>query len=308
MTTIASTPSALMLLLSRNPKLARFQELWSVTSGRHQQVLDLISASHLSQPDWEEIIHAAVRARVPQIARSFLRILGVSAVNGALNICQQYSASLPSDWNAVFGEQTPTVAEWLRFHPDVKASLLSALAQDINPFDSVLLSLGSDMWQAVLDADEKSTQRANAFMLLFGLQNPPGKPYELVSLTFEGIHEAAELERLESATWMILRDSLPVLGWGRDWDVCERLRRLWSASMWLTVGLSVIFFELSKTGRRSNERCCISFQRNIFVPSEGCYLNKLVLEHQVLRLFRTSSSQSIGRNSTSNYLSNQHGY
>jgi hypothetical protein len=226
LTTIASTPSALMLLLSRNPKLARFQELWSVTGGRHQQLLDLISASHLSQPDWEEIMHAAVEASVPQIARSFVRILGVSAVNGALNICQQYSVNLPGDWNAVFGEQTPTGAEWLRLHPDAKVSLLSALAQELNPFDSVLLSLGSDIWQSVLDADVKSSQRANAFMLLLGLQNPSGKPYELVSRTFEEIHKAAELDRLESATWMILRDSLPLLGWGRDWDVCERLRRL----------------------------------------------------------------------------------
>jgi hypothetical protein len=226
LTTIASTPSAVMLLLSRNPRLARFQELWSVTSGRHQQVLDLISSSHLSQPDWEEVMHAAVEAAVPQIARSFVRILGVSAVQAALNICQQFSVNLPSDWNLVFWEQTPTVAEWLRSQSGAKVSLLSELAQNLNPFDSTLLSLGSEIWQAVLDADVKPSERGRAFILLLGFQNPSGKPYELVAQTFEAIHLDAELERLDSATWSILRDSLPVLGWGRDWDVCERLRRL----------------------------------------------------------------------------------
>ena len=181
--TIASTPSALMLLLSRNPKLARFQELWSATSGRHQQVLDLISSSDLSQPDWEEIMHAAVEARVPQIARSFVRILGVSAVQAALNICQQFSVNLPSDWNSVFWEQTPTVAEWLRSQSGAKVSLLSELAPNLNPFDSALLSLDSEIWQAVLDADAKPSQRGRAFILLLGFQNPSGKPHELVAQT-----------------------------------------------------------------------------------------------------------------------------
>jgi hypothetical protein len=189
--TIASTPSALMLLLSRNPQLARFQELWSVTSGRHQQVLDLISSSHLSQPDWEEIMHAAVEARVPQIARSFVRILGVSAVQAALNICHQFSVTLPSDWSSVFWEQTPTVAEWLRSQSGAKISLLCELASNLNPFDSTLLSLDSEIWQAVLDADAKPSQRGRAFILLLGFQNPSGKPYELVAQTFETIHRDA---------------------------------------------------------------------------------------------------------------------
>jgi hypothetical protein len=226
LTTISSTPSALMLLLSRNPKLAQLPELWSVTSGRHQQVLDLISTSHLSQPDWEDIMNAAVQARAPQLARSFVRVLGVSAVQSALNISQQHTINLPNDWDSVLGEHTPAVAEWLRSRPDAQVSLLSTLAKDLSPFDSALLSLGSGIWQPVLDADVKPSQRARAFVLLLGLQNPVGKPYELVSQTFEGLHLDAEMERLDSYTWGILRDSLPVLGWGRDWDVCERLRRL----------------------------------------------------------------------------------
>jgi hypothetical protein len=223
---IASTPSALMLLLARNPRLARFPELWTVTTGRHQQLLDLIAGSHLAQPDWEEIMHAAIQARVPQVGHSFVRIMGVAAVHAALNICQQYFVELPRDWNSVFGEHTGTVAEWLRSHADVKTSLMKALAQALSPFDSALLALGSDIWQPLLETEMTLTQRAYAFMLLLGLQNPSGKPYELIAQTFGIIHKAAELERLESDTWIILRDSLPVLGWGRDWDVCERLRRL----------------------------------------------------------------------------------
>jgi len=93
------------------PSLSVGCQLWSVTGGRHQQLLDLISGSHLAQADWEDIMHAAVQARVPQLARSFVRILGVSAVHAALNISQQYSVNLPADWNSVFWEQTPTVAE-----------------------------------------------------------------------------------------------------------------------------------------------------------------------------------------------------
>jgi hypothetical protein len=226
LTSISSTPSALVLLLSRNPKLAQFPQLWLVTSGRHQQVLDLISTSHLSQPDWEGILNAAVQAGAPQLARSFVRVLGVSAVQSALNTSQQHSINLPPDWDSVLGDNTPAVAEWLRSQPDAKIALLSTLANDLNPFDSSLLSLGSGVWQSVLDADAKPSQRARAFILMLGLQNPAGKPYDLVSRTFEGLHLDAEMERLDSHTWSILRDSLPVLGWGRDWDVCERLRRL----------------------------------------------------------------------------------
>jgi hypothetical protein len=215
-----------MLLLSRNPKLARFQELWIAINGRQQQLLDLISTSHLTQSDWEDVMHGAVLARVPGTARAFVRIMGVPAVHTALNICQHDSIALPDDWNFVFGEQTPAVAEWLRSQPGVNVSLLQMLAQDLNPLDSALLSLGSDIWQPILDSDVSPPQRVCAFILLFGLQNPSGRPYELVAQTFEVIHNAAELERLDSATWMLLRDSLPRLGYGRDSDVCERLRQL----------------------------------------------------------------------------------
>lgn len=226
LSSVATTPSALMLLLSRNPQLARFEELWSVMKGRQQQVLDLLSGSHLSQTDWDAIMSAAVQADVPQTARAFLKIMGGAAVPAALNIAQRSGVLLPSDWNAVLGEQTPSVANWLRTHPDVNITLLDFLTQDLNPSDSVLLSLGTEIWESMLKMEVTPPQRGIAFILLVGLQNPSGKPFELVAQTFELIHRAAELEQLESATWMIIRDNLPVLGSGRDWDTCERLRQL----------------------------------------------------------------------------------
>jgi hypothetical protein len=225
LTTAASTPSALMLLLSRNPKLARFHEIWTVVDGRQQQLLDLISTSHLTQSDWGEVLQGAVLARVPNTARTFVRIMGVPAVHEALSICQLHSIALSDDWNSVFGEQTPAVAEWLRSQSTVSGPVLQMLAQDLNPLDSALLTLGSDIWQPILDS-EFSSQRVSAFILLFGLQNPSGRPYELVAQTFEVVHDVAERERLDTATWILLRDSIPKLGYGRDWDVCERLRQL----------------------------------------------------------------------------------
>jgi hypothetical protein len=271
LTSISSTPSALMLLLSRNPRLAQFPELWSVTSGRHQQVLDLISTSHLSQPNWEEIMNAAVQAGAPQLARAFVRMLGVSAVQSALNISQQHTINLPNDWDSVLGEHTPAVAEWLRSQPDAQISLLSTLATDLNPFDSTLLSLGSELWQSVLDANAKLSQRGRAFILLLGFQNPSGKPCELVAQTFEAIHLDAELERLDSATWSILRDSLPVLGWGRDWDVCERLRRL-LVSKYVAYSWPVSYFFRTLQDRTTFERTVLYVVSEKHLRPFGRYL------------------------------------
>ncbi|PSH05030.1 MAG: hypothetical protein CXZ00_02415, partial [Acidobacteria bacterium] len=117
----------------------------------------------------------------------------------------------------------PSLTLLAHFYSALLAYFYSALD---NPFDSSLFSLGSDIWEPIFETNLSLSVRSCAFLLLLGSQNPSGRPFNLVSKTFEVVHRAADQEQLDSGTWFILRDHLPTLGYWSDWDICERLRRL----------------------------------------------------------------------------------
>jgi hypothetical protein len=200
-------------------------------------LLDLLASCNLAQDDWNRITHAAVEARIPNVAGAFVRIVGASAVRTALEWAKERGsvAEIAPDWRKEFGNQSATVAEWLRHIPSPPPGMLRDLTSDLSPSDPVVLSLGSDLWLPVAQTSKSLTTRSNVFLFVLGCQNPVGAPFKLVSEVFEKIHQAAEFDALGYESWQLLRDILPVLGPSRDWDVCERLRRL-LVSRFLTFG------------------------------------------------------------------------
>jgi hypothetical protein len=97
-------------------------------------------------------------------------------------------------------------------------------------------------------------------LLALGLNNSPPSPVDLVSESFERVHEAARTDRLSDSAWVIVEPFVPELSWLSNWDKCERLRRGlisafvkngWSGSD-LTVGIkdSELLRQLVKSARK----------------------------------------------------------
>jgi len=232
-----ASPSVSLLLATRNPKLASDPVTWVLLTSRSHELLDLLASCNLAQDDWNRITRAAVEAHIPNVAAAFVRIVGASAVRTALEWAKERNsvAEIGRDWHQEFGNQSATVAEWLRHIPSPSPQILGDLTADLSPSDPAVLSLGSDLWLPAVQISKSLNTRSNVFLLVLGCQNPVGAPFKLVSEVFEKVHQAAGFDALGYESWQLLRDILPVLGPSKDWDVCERLRRL-LVSRFLTFG------------------------------------------------------------------------
>jgi hypothetical protein len=100
-------------------------------------------------------------------------------------------------------------------------------------------------------------------LLALGLNNSPPSPVDLVSESFERVHEAARTDRLSDRAWIIVEPFVPELSWLSNWDKYERLRRGlisafvrfgWSASE-LKTGIkdSELLRQLIKSARKTYE-------------------------------------------------------
>lgn len=63
------------------------------------------------------------------------------------------------------------------------------------------------------------------FLLALGLNNSPPSPMDLLSESFERVHEAARMEHLSDEAWFVVEPFVPELSWLSNWDKCERLKR-----------------------------------------------------------------------------------
>lgn len=157
-----------------------------------------------------------------------MRVVGASAIRSVLDLAMESGSTgaIGYDWHSEFGSQSAAVADWLKHLPNPSPSILEDLTADLNPTDSAVLSLGSSIWLSTAEHSASLGTRSNTFLFVLGCQNPAGEPWELVSYCFERVHRAAGFETLGYQSWQLLRDVLPVLGSSKDWDACERLRRL----------------------------------------------------------------------------------
>ena len=75
------------------------------------------------------------------------------------------------------------------------------------------------------DAKESELNYVCAFLLALGLNNSAPSPMELLSESFQRVHEAARIEHLSDDAWFVVEPFVPELSWLSNWDKCERLRR-----------------------------------------------------------------------------------
>jgi hypothetical protein len=63
------------------------------------------------------------------------------------------------------------------------------------------------------------------FLLALAFGNAPPSPLDLISESFEKVHEAARKVLLSDNAWVIMEPLVPELSYRKNWDKCERLRR-----------------------------------------------------------------------------------
>ncbi len=114
--------------------------------------------------------------------------------------------------------------------PKRSTQSLVAVARVIAPYAHQLSDHDSTVWLQTFRILQDMNQEEEAtyvctFLLALAFCNAPPSSLDLLSESFERVHEAVRIGRLSDREWIIVEPLVPHLSWLRDWDKCERLRR-----------------------------------------------------------------------------------
>lgn len=225
-------------LFRANPKLAASAQLWLIARDRKRELFESLLAQACMDP---ETVRGIVDALLDSNSDAFLGRAfaqwGSVAVFQALDWIEAHGGSITDTWYAALTFHVPDVMNWVGMERERSTSTLAAVAHVVAPYSSQIAKESSTVWLRTLHSLRENHQEdeANymcAFLLALALRNAPPAPLDLISESFERVHQLAEKDKLRDDAWFILQPLVPELSWGKNWDRCERLRRgLMSAFM-----------------------------------------------------------------------------
>lgn len=120
------------------------------------------------------------------------------------------------------------VAQFLANRVALTSKLLLLLAGTLDP-DAVPNDVGVDPWYSALHSVAAAEGHLPFDLQVFGFRRALGRRSrsveELLKLTFEPLHVAAESNTFPEKQWQLLESILPWAPFGQQWDAAIRLRR-----------------------------------------------------------------------------------
>ena len=131
-------------------------------------------------------------------------------------------------WLRIVCADTNAVAQFLANRSALTSKLLLLLTDTIGP-DAVPNDVGVDPWYSALHSVVAAEGRLPFELQVFGFRRALGRRSrsveELLKVTFEPLHAAAESGTFPEQQWKLLESSLPWALFGQEWDKATRLRR-----------------------------------------------------------------------------------
>ena len=232
----ATAYGALMLTLARRPKAARAILGVSGTAEAPQfwassQLLPTTAARAGIELSKDAVLRAMILGlREPTAIQAALRSVGSLA---ALECLQRLVNSADYDdqvlyWLRYVCTDTNAVAQYLSSASKPSRKLLSWLADAVEP-EAVPNDVGHDPWYLALQALAAAEGRLPFELQVYGFRRALGRRSrnveELLKLTFEPLHAAAESGTFPENQWQLFESSLPWTPFGQEWDAAIRLRR-----------------------------------------------------------------------------------
>lgn len=120
--------------------------------------------------------------------------------------------------------------DWVEAGPTRSFDSLIAVAHIVAPYSSKVAKRDCTVWLRTfrdLQVSKKDAERTYiaAFLAALAFNNAAPSALDLLSESFERVHEAARTELLSDSAWIIVEPFVPELSWLSNWDKCERLRR-----------------------------------------------------------------------------------
>jgi hypothetical protein len=138
---------------------------------------------------------------------------------------------VPEAWREAIAAKCRTpVAALLEQMKSLRVASLAFLATVLDPEHDDTGMVGMEPWLRLVNEGagllrEERRAEAASFLLAVGLASRGTEAAPLVVVCFEAVHEAAASGELCYRSWRHLKESLPRIELGWEWDKCERLRR-----------------------------------------------------------------------------------
>lgn len=219
------------IMISHRPSLAFDDNTWRLPGYTQSQIFEVLSRLALSQEDWAKIagamfiaatyvgVREAVENAGPHVMQSAFRWLEYGIAHELLpSRAWREALAAPASKLLVGTEELPpaplALCAWC-VPPETARHSLSASRQDIQR-----------LAEQPLDKLPSPLRVPTAFLLMaLGLRAKSDVGVKLVVKGFFPVHDALASGDYSTESWSLLSPELPYLGWWRDWDRCEKLRR-----------------------------------------------------------------------------------
>jgi hypothetical protein len=224
-------PQFLPALFQAKPSLASSSQLWTAGGDRKRELFEAVAVHRDLDPKLVSgIVRALLESGTETLIRRGLDLWGKVAVFETLDWIDAHQGSLSYTCREALKLHLPEVIDWAEGKSFSSFGSLYAVAHVIGPDALEASKQDSAMWirnfhRLQNSAKESEMNYVCTFLLALGLNNSPPSPMDLLSESFERVHEAARMEHLSDEAWFVVEPFVPELSWLSNWDKCERLKR-----------------------------------------------------------------------------------
>jgi hypothetical protein len=224
----------LLTLIRYNVSLAASPELWQGSPTNQHKLLETIATCQgIPFATLKAIVAAILSAGGDSTAENVVKQLGQQAIGAVLEWFDRSPLKtveeLKLGWRRILAAHSGALLGWLSETSNPREATVAFIANLLDPYSPEVQRFGAQVWLQFLPLsleklDRQTFSKTMSFLLALAFNNPGPGTEELVAQTFEPVHDAAENDELDSASWTLLSDQAPSLSLWRDWDQCERLR------------------------------------------------------------------------------------
>jgi hypothetical protein len=224
-------PQFLPALFRAKPSLATSSQLWLAGGDRKRELFESVAShEHLDSAVVAGVVGALLDSGSETFIRRAFDRWGKAAVFQALDWTESHNGALSEICRGALASHLPSVMDWVEAKPTRSFETLIAVAHVVAPYSSKMSQRDSSVWLRTFHFLQNSPKEAEksyicTFLLALAFGNAPPSPLDLLSESFERVHETARKELLSDNAWIIMEPLVPELSWLSNWDKCERLRR-----------------------------------------------------------------------------------
>ncbi|MCH8823486.1 MAG: hypothetical protein IH984_08275 [Planctomycetes bacterium] len=227
---IDANPNLRYALLRACPGIAEEPALWCASRSVQLEMLDMIAEATIDAKTLIQVVNTIIES-TELYCSDILDRLGSRAVDAILTLAaSSESHVINHDCLLALSRESEAVMRWLRSESSVNNHAWFLATKVLDPTQKSVQKLGLGRWLDVGRqsmsgvADERNLNDVMAFVLTIGFESTEDMAAELVSTSFDAVHEALAHNRLPYESWQKLHVILPRLR-SASWDKCERLRR-----------------------------------------------------------------------------------